>query len=370
MPVTRREFLGACLAVGVSPAALIDDKLDVKIQQIADRYSDQYGCPGIIVDVAKNGKTMASYAAGFRDINRPNDIKPTDRVAVGSISKPICGYIVARLVQEKFLDWDVPFSKYADDLCKDTNSPAADATLGQLMTHTAGLAYVVSGQDQILGLEKPTEAREMLARLSLVAPSVRKPETKMEYAGGANLAAVMAERVSGKTYEELIAKYIGEELELPTIQMGMDPFEDRTSTIPRGHFLSKDGHSFETYGKYSVWGHSMKFHADATMAITGKATEIAQLMSIAAGFGGPAASFVQESAHKKASSLSPYTLGSWSKTDSGLYHYGSAGEGEWSSAYAIDSAKSVVFVYVNSNYADNTFKGTELVNELNKLFRS
>lgn len=366
MAVTRREFLGGCLATGFALA--FDDKLDVKIQQIADRYSDIYGSPGIIVNVAKNGKVIHSYAAGFRDLNRPNDIKTTDRVAVGSISKPICGYIVARLVQEKFLDWETPFSKLADDLGKDIKSPSVDATLGQLMTHTAGLAYNVPGQDQILGLATPTEARERLARLSLAA-STAKPETKMEYAGGANLAAVMAERTAGKTYEELIAKYIGEELELPSIQMGMEAFEDRTSTIPRGHYISKDDHIFETYGKYSVWGHNMKFRADATMAITGKASEMAQLMSIAAGFGGPSATFVQGSAHKKASSMSPYTLGSWSKTDSGLFHYGSAGEGEWSSAYAIDSAKLAVFVYVNCNYADNTFKGTELVNELNKLFR-
>lgn len=370
MPLSRREFLGSCLASAALPSISFrrDETLDEKIKKVADKYSDLYGAPGVVVSIAQKGKTVASYACGLRDIQRLNDIKVTDQVSIGSISKPVCGYIVTRLVEEKLFTWDTPFSKICPELCKDLQSPAADATLAQLMTHTSGLSYDVPGEDQIARAPSKSEARQMLCRLSLIAPGVSKPGERVEYAGGANFAAVMAEVVTDETYEDLIKKYINEELGLPTIRNGMDKFNESTNSVPRGHFVSQDKHEFVEYGDYDIWGKNITFSCEATMAITGSSEDIARLMSVAAGCGtGKDASAFYRAAHEARFPMSDFTLGSWSKAGKGIFHYGSTGEGEWSSIYVLDSTRTATFVYMNCNSEDNSFRGTEMVNELNKI---
>jgi hypothetical protein len=370
MPLSRREFLGGCLATAALPSISFgrDETLEEKIKKVADKYSELYGAPGIVVSMAQKGKTVASYACGLRDIQRLNDIKVTDQVGVGSISKPVCGYIVTRLVEQDLLKWDTPFSKVCPDLCKDLESPAANATLAQLMTHTAGLTYFVPGEDQIARAESKSEARQILCRLSLIAPGVGKPGEKEEYAGGANFAAVMAEYVTDKTYEDLIKQYINEELGLGTIRNGMEKFNEGTNSVPRGHYMSPDKHEFVDYGDYSIWGKNLTFACEATMALTGSPEELARLMSVAAGCGtNKDASALYRASHEARFPISTFTLGSWSKTSQGIFHYGSTGEGEWSSIYLLDSTRTATFIYMNCNSEDNSFRGTEMVNELNKI---
>ncbi|MBS1725326.1 MAG: beta-lactamase family protein [Armatimonadetes bacterium] len=368
MSISRRDLMAGCLGAGLfSAVAFGDESLDAKVKALGEKYFDLYGAPGLLVIAVKGGKPVTTLALGFRDIVQPNDITIKDRIAVGSLSKPICGYVVSRLVQDKVLSWETPFSKLAGDLCRDLHSPAANATLGQLMSHTAGLTYNVPGQDQVTGVV-PTEGREYLARLELSATGITAPGQRMEYAGGANLAVVMAERATEKSYEELIAQYINEELKLPSIQMGMDILDKNVGSTPRGHYIDGKTHEFLTYGRYTLWGRSMRYMCDATLAITGAANEIASLLAVAAGFGGPSASATFESARNTNKDFPKYTLGSWAKNDKGLYHFGSSNLGDWSSVYALDSSKTTVFVYMNCNTMDNSFKGDAFVNELNALF--
>lgn len=346
----------------------LEDK-EEKAKKLADKYSDVYGAPGVIVSVATEGKSVASYATGLRDLMRPNELKVSDRLSIGSLSKPVCAFIVGRLVQEKLLEWDTPFSKVCPDVCKDLTSLGSDATVSQLIAHTAGLPYNVSGQDELMSIQSPVEGRLRLCRMTLAAQGATIPGEKMVYAGGANLLAVMAERVSGKTYEELIAKYVNDELGLPSIQNGMESFDERTSAVPRGHFVSKDKHEFLTYGMYTFWGKSAKHSCEATSAITGTAGDVVKLLSAAAGYGGVKdVKVAYDNAHKSPFSISPYTLGGFSKKEGNLYHYGTMGQGEWAAISIVDATKTAIFVYINCNYPDGSFRGTELVNELNVLY--
>ncbi len=365
MSLSRRELLGG-VAFAFVPS-LVDDDLSAKIGKAAIRFSDANGVPGCLVHVLRGGKPLASHVSGFRDIQSPNELKIDDRVAVGSLSKPIAGYVIGRLVEEKYLRWDQTFASLVDDLTKDMKSPCKDATLEEFMNHTAGLPYQVPGQEQIATVSSVVEGRELLVRLAMAAPDAVKPGSRMLYASGINAAVVMAERVTGKTFEDLITTYVGEELGLSSIRMGMDAVD---ATVPRGHIVDSKTHDYVRYGHYEWWGKNMKFRCDAAVSVTGKADQIAQLMSFAAGYGGPHSKALLKTSHEKPMSISPYTQGGWSTNALGLFHYGSTGQGDWSAVQVVDSSKTAVFVYLNCNFEDNSFKGTVLLDEVVKLCRA
>jgi hypothetical protein len=369
--ISRREFVEGCVGAAIIPwfPNINLDDTDAKVKRIADKYSDQYGSPGISISVARQGRTLYSYAAGFRDLVRPNEIRVTDQVAIGAISRVVCAYIAGQIVREdELLHWNTEFQKLCPELSTGLSTPSASATLEQLITHTSGLIYAVPNQDSVAKLESPVQARQELCKLSLAAPGCVSPGTRMAYSTSSNLIVVMLEKIANKPYEQLISQYINQDLGFKSIRLGMESYDEKVSPFPRGHFIDKATRQLISYGPYSAWSNNMRYRCDANIAITGNSLELAQLIGTMAGFGKSPSVGVLADSHMPPFQSSPYTKGGFSKSSVGLFHYGSAGLGEWCSAYVLKASKTTVFIYMNCNYQEGGFKGTDLVNELNELF--
>lgn len=175
--------------------------------------------------VRESGDTIVSAAQGVRKIGASgaaNVIQPGDKFNLGSISKVITGTLMAKLIQEDVgnLRWT---TKLGDVFPALWDTPAArdqykNVTIEQMLAHTAGFPYTPAN-DEVNDWINYTSADMTKAKLKarrvlyitnsiLDAPTYWPPTTGFEYSGGGIIAASMAEKKTGKTYEDLVKQYL------------------------------------------------------------------------------------------------------------------------------------------------------------------
>jgi CubicO group peptidase (beta-lactamase class C family) len=175
--------------------------------------------------VRDSGDTVVSAAQGIRKVGASgaaNAIQPSDKFNLGSISKVITGTLMARLIQGNVgnLAWS---TKLGDVFPQLWFVPAArdgykHVTLEQMLAHTAGFPYTPANDDvnDWMGYTPldMTKSKLKTRRLAYVlnslldAPSYWPPTTGFEYSGGGIIAASMAEKKTGKLYEDLVKEYV------------------------------------------------------------------------------------------------------------------------------------------------------------------
>src|SRR5215470_7018653 len=127
--------------------------------------------PGLALAVVHGEEII--FARGFgttsvEDASLP--ITPQTLFRVGSITKPLTGTAIMRLVDAGILDLDTPLPQYLDWFTLSEDHAAERVTLRMLLSHTAGLPtkYEVAGPRDPAALG--AYLRQTLPTLPLVAP--------------------------------------------------------------------------------------------------------------------------------------------------------------------------------------------------------
>jgi CubicO group peptidase (beta-lactamase class C family) len=99
-----------------------------------------YGVPAVSLAVIEDGKLAWARGYGARDGTASTPITPDTRFPVASITKPIVGLAVLRLVQQGVLDLDVDVNQYLTSWTLPDNrfTHQAKVTLRRLLSHSAG----------------------------------------------------------------------------------------------------------------------------------------------------------------------------------------------------------------------------------------
>lgn len=145
---------------------------------------------------------------GDRDDAR--EVTVDDAFHIGSCTKAVTALMIATLVEEGVLWWDMPLEQALPDLAPDMDEDFKAVTLTQLLRHRAGIASYTDGNkpefQRVRALTgTPMEQREALARLVLTAPPAERPGTRFVYSNaGYGIAAAIAEHATGKSWEELV----------------------------------------------------------------------------------------------------------------------------------------------------------------------
>ncbi|WP_165251839.1 serine hydrolase domain-containing protein [Paludisphaera soli] len=193
--------------------------------------------PGMIGAILKGNAVVSIGATGVRKIGDSDPIRVTDLVHLGSCTKAITATLLGTLFEEGLLGASstigTVFPEYADGLHPDFR----DATLSQLLTHRAGLPHDADWWN--LAGRTPTDKRySALLELCRVAPKTR-PGAAYSYSNaGYVLAGLMAEQVTGATWEDLTRARVFERLNMYSGGFG-PPGADRSSRedAPYGHHL-------------------------------------------------------------------------------------------------------------------------------------
>jgi D-alanyl-D-alanine carboxypeptidase len=161
------------------------------------------GQPGCALAVAQHGKVLLDLAFGHADLPQGLALTPRHRFRVASHSKTFTAAGVMKLREQGRLRLDDSAGSFVPGL----HPQVAQATLGQLLSHTAGLVRDGTDAGQWFERRPFLDADEL--RADLAAAPTLAANTRFKYSNhGYGLAGLVIEAVTGERYVDWIAREI------------------------------------------------------------------------------------------------------------------------------------------------------------------
>jgi CubicO group peptidase (beta-lactamase class C family) len=178
---------------------------DSAIAAAADRLATQAlakpGAAGLQIAVARNGKFIVDKGYGLAELEHDAKTDENALFRIGSITKQFTAAAVMKLVEQGKIGLDDSITKYLPEY----NTQGRAITIRHLLTHTSGIkSYTELKRVMVEEPEHEFTHQEMIDMVQN-EPLAFEPGTKFAYCNtGYYLLGVIVERVSGKSYCELL----------------------------------------------------------------------------------------------------------------------------------------------------------------------
>jgi CubicO group peptidase (beta-lactamase class C family) len=159
--------------------------------------------PGCVIAIVHKGHVVLEQAFGYADIVNHTPLTSRHRFRVGSHSKSFTAAGIMKLREAGRLGLDDRIGRHIDGL----HPALAEATVGQLLSHTAGIVRDGSDGSQWHDRRPFLDAAEL--RVDLAAAPVIDPNTRFKYSNhGYGLAGLVIEAVTRTPYRSWIKQAI------------------------------------------------------------------------------------------------------------------------------------------------------------------
>lgn len=188
--------------------------LHVKI----DSMRQLYNLPEVAYAIIKKDSIIEIGVSGFKKFNEQNDstaANKSDYFHLGSNTKAITGFIAAKLVEQGKLSWETTFFDLFPETKENSTPSYYKATLKDYFSHRAKVQAFTSGKER---LTLPTfegtkqDQRQAFSKYVLTMPPLESPDEYTYSNAGYSIAVTMLEKVSLKSWEELVKEYLTNEL--------------------------------------------------------------------------------------------------------------------------------------------------------------
>jgi CubicO group peptidase (beta-lactamase class C family) len=201
--------------------------------------------PGIAAAVFRDTGIVAIGAAGVRELGKPERLTTSDAMHVGSVSKGMTATLVAMMVEEGKLRWEMTLAEAFPELAPKMSDGYRAVTLEQVMHHRGGVPAFTDGRapefamvQQLKGDPKEQRA-QFLGRLLAGQPQ-SKPGTQFTYSNADYaIAAGAVEAATGRRWEGLMEERVFGPLGMATAGFGW-PATVAEPGAPHGHTMDGD----------------------------------------------------------------------------------------------------------------------------------
>jgi CubicO group peptidase (beta-lactamase class C family) len=199
----------------------------------------KHDVPGMAAAVVRDGEVVAVGVAGVRTRGKPDKVAVGDRFHLGSDTKAMTAMLCGVLVDEGKLKWTQTLGETFPELKKTMDAQYQTVTLEQLLTHRGGAPGELEKDELWAKLWQhkgtPTSARRALLQGVTSKPPEAPPGTRYIYSNaGVSMAGYMAEKVTGKSWEDLMRAKIFRPLGMTSAGFG-PPGTRGKNDQPRGH---------------------------------------------------------------------------------------------------------------------------------------
>lgn len=203
------------------PIDLSADRISALETRMGDyiRHGQLYG---IHTRLAQRGEIVSDYYAGLRGLEPDAPIAPDTIYRIYSMSKPITGVAMMMLWEDGKFELDDPITKYVpefadlkvlDGVSEDGTPILVDMqrppTMRELMSHTSGFAYGLSGSDPVntayrdLNVLDAPDLQTFIDRTATI-PLLHQPGEAWVYSIGMDIQGYMIEQLSGQSFGEYL----------------------------------------------------------------------------------------------------------------------------------------------------------------------
>jgi len=221
------------------------------INQALTKIVNDGKAPGMIAAIISSEGVIAIGSAGERKVGSGITFTTNDMVHLGSCGKAMTATMLATLVDEGKLSWDMKLIEAIPELKNNIHAGFKNITLWQLLTHRAGLPKNPKDELAHTNLEIKERRLSLLKDNIIYAPSNTVGE--WHYSNfGYIIAACMAEQITGLSWESLIKERLFNPLGMTTAGIGdpIDPLKKKSIDQPWGHKKSWIGNKWSPSRDY------------------------------------------------------------------------------------------------------------------------
>lgn len=206
--------------------------------QLLESVRQKHKLPALAAAVAVDGKIVMTNAAGFRKEGGVERVTVNDTFHIGSVTKSMTATVAAMLVEEGKCSWTTTIGDALSDLKPNVHPDYLRVTLEQLLSNRGGApgdAPTDLWRQAWAAQGTASEQRLAFVRGLLARKPAATPGTEYVYSNqGYSIAGVMLEKVSGKTWEELLRSRLFEPLGMTSAGFGAPASIGKTDQ-PWGH---------------------------------------------------------------------------------------------------------------------------------------
>ncbi|WP_338874328.1 serine hydrolase domain-containing protein [Spirosoma sp. SC4-14] len=223
----------------------------------ADSIRKAYNVPELSYAVVDSKSTLEIAALGRHSIDLPDTATLNDRFHIGSNTKAMTAFIIANYLEKGRLKWTTKFFDLFPEWKEKSKPEYATITLQDLLSHKARI-QPFQGEDgpkipEFKGTnqEKRKQFGQFVLTLEPVELSDKIPFIYSN--AGYTLATLMVEKITGKSWEQLVEKIFNSDLKL-NVKLSWPENQKQKDTW---------GHSFEN-GKLTPVPSNVDYHLDYT----------------------------------------------------------------------------------------------------------
>lgn len=214
-----------------TPAAEIPLVNDTAINETLKSFVDERALLGVSALIYEDGEEAYFGAFGMADREDGRPMQRDTIVQIFSMTKPITGAVLMTLYEEGKFQLDDPLSQYAPEFA-DMKVYAGEAngqpvyenlnrpiTIRDIMRHTAGFygGDEPSPVRELYRAADPTNRENTLSQMAEKmgqVPLLYQPGTRWLYGPSVDVQAFLAERLSGKPFDQLLQERIFDPLKM------------------------------------------------------------------------------------------------------------------------------------------------------------
>ncbi|WP_346237391.1 serine hydrolase domain-containing protein [Niabella insulamsoli] len=199
------------------------------IQSAGDSLISHHKIPGLAVGLVYKGTTHF-YDFGYADPETKKRFTKTTIFEAGSITKTFTAFIVESVLREQRVADTTSVERFLPDSVR-TNALLHQITFKNLLNHSSGLPRLPANLQLGPDPYKNYTTDSLFRYLMHAKP---KPAGHYEYSNlGAGLAGVLAERMTGKSFDQLLRHYIYEPFRME------DAAANKRYPVSQGYQLGK-----------------------------------------------------------------------------------------------------------------------------------
>lgn len=187
-------------------------------EELVSSLMEEAAIPAMAIAKIKKGDVDYLSSFGLANVKESKEATVNTLFNIASISKPIMGVVLLKLVEEQKLDLDKNINNYLSFQVKNPNFPESIITVRQLATHTSGIADYYDINSFTANKDSSISLKQHL--MSFLTPEGEnynsgkyylktKPGEARKYSNlAAGLAGQLVEAVTGKSLAEYSKEHV------------------------------------------------------------------------------------------------------------------------------------------------------------------
>jgi len=258
LTVLSMALLTTCFSAEVKDIPVEDQTINSQIESKPDKTElinkalaeivNEGKAPGMIAAIISGGSVIAIGSAGVRKAGSDIEFTTSDYVHLGSCGKAMTCTMIATLVAEGKMSWDMKLTEAIPEIKETIHPDLQNTTLWQILTHRAGIPNDPIDWYAYADMNIKERRFSIFKDNIKLAPAYTDGE--FHYSNyGYVVAACMAEQITGLSWEVLMRERLFEPLGMTTAGIG-DPLKNNSTDQPWGHKKSWIGNKWKPSRDY------------------------------------------------------------------------------------------------------------------------